>query len=208
MTKTKIIRIYTVASIIVGFVLFFFSLSYVGNFTNITFSFNQVAGEFFGSVEKSLMNITLSMYGADLVLFNIMGIIALSALILNVVFVILIGTTEDVEHKLLKDVFQVNLIVSLIIFLGVLLFIYMIPEKINGEIVSYFIFVKMPVLSSETRYVINVMYIGSLFYILYNFFVFVKTLPESVTELDEELYAEEFYTHLEEPDEDEDDLDK
>lgn len=211
MTKTKVLRIYTLLSIIVGFVLFFYSLAYVGNYTNIILSFNQIAGEFYGNVDKTLMNVTLSIYGDELVVFNIISIVAAIVLVLNIIFAIVIGKTDSVESKLLKDVFQINILVSLVIFLGTLLFIFLIPEKINGEIINYFAFVKMPILNSESRYIVNLMYLGSTFYVIYNFFVFVKTLPASVSEVDEELYAEEFYSHLEEQDtdeEDDDDLDK
>lgn len=201
MTKTKVLRLYALLSVVVGFVLFFYSLAYVANYTKIILSFNQIVGEFYGNVDKTLMNVTLSIYGDELVVFNIISIVALIVLVFNIVFAIAIGNTSSIEQKLLKDVFQVNIIVSMVVFLGTLLFIFMIPEKINGSIESFFIFVKMPILNSQSVYVINLMYAGSIFYIVYNFFVFVKTLPESVSEVDEELYAEEFYTHLNSQDE-------
>lgn len=211
MTKTKVLRIYTLLSIVVGFVLFFYSLTYVGNYTNIILSFNQIAGEFYGSVDKTLMNVTLSIYGDELVVFNVISIVTAIVLVLNIVFAIVIGKTDTVESKWLKDVFQINILVSLIVFLGTLLFIFLIPEKINGEIISYFLYVKMPILNSESVYIVNLMYLGSTFYVVYNFIVFFKTLPVSVSEVDEELYAEEFYSHLESQEtneEDDDDLDK
>lgn len=210
MTKTKILRLYTLLSIIVGITLFFFTIDYVNNFTKCTLNFSQTVGEFYGNVSKTPLNVTLSVYMDELVIFNTIGLVSLIVLVLNTVFMIVIGKTDDVEAKLLKEGYQVNFILSLIMFLGSILFIFMIPDKINGAIVNNFIFVKMPVMSGDIAYVINLLYIGVILYTVYNAVVFFKTLPESKTVVDEELYEKEFFTHLEDETEEEviDDLDE
>ncbi len=208
MTKTKVLRLYTFLSALIGITVFIFAMDYIANFTKCQLNFSQVIGEFYGTIDKGITNITLEVYMNDLAIFNSIGLVTLIVLVLNVIFMVAIGNTDKVEHKLLRDVFQINFIVSLVMFLGSVLFIFMIPDKVNGAITGHFIFVKMPVMSDETRYVVNVLYVAAIFYSVYNFLVLFKTLPESVTEVDEEVYEHEFYTHLEETEEEiEDDLD-
>lgn len=203
MNKSRILFIYTIVSVVIGGLLFFMSLSYVGNFTNIALNLTQTAGEFYGNVDKSLFNITFSIYGDSLEVFNLLPIVAVSVLLLNIIFVVALGDTEKVENESLKYVHQVNIITYLAFVLSFVLFYILIPDKINGPITSYFIFVKMPILSDNIRYVVNLMYVASLFLVVYNLGVFFRSLPESKSEFDEELYAEEFYTHLEEAEDDE-----
>lgn len=204
MKKDKILLIYTAVLIFLGGALFFLSLDYVQNFTKTDFNITQTVGEFYGTVEKTIFDVKLIIYGDELIIPSTILIVALVVFVLQVVFMILLGSTKEVEEKLLKDVHQVNFIVLFIYLLSVIMFIILIPESINGPIKSFFIFVQMPILSDNIRYVVNFMYTASLFLVVYNALVFFKSLPESEVEEDEELYAEEFYSHLEE----EEDLDK
>lgn len=204
MNKTKVLRVYTVLTAIIGVVLFVYSLIYVSNFTEIELGLSEIAGEFYGNVDKTLFNLTFSIYGDELVVFNNVLVIGLALFVLNLIFVFVIGNTESVEDESLRVVHQTNIIVYMTYLFAFALFYILIPDKINGPIESYFVFVKMPILSDNIRYVINLMNVTALFLVVFNFGTFLKTLPES--EVDEELYAEEFFSYLEE-EESEDDLD-
>lgn len=208
MTKTKLLRLYQLVSIVFGILLLIFSIQFVSNFTTTELNFSAIPGVFYGNIERGLFTVTLSVIGSEEVFVNVILFVSVIVLLLNVLFMVLIGNTDEVEDNVLQTGYQVNFMASFVMVLSVVLFVLLLPSNMNGEIVDRYLFVKMALMSDQSRYVVNLMYVVSLFYVLFNSYVFFKTMPESKTVVDEELYSEEFFTHLDEEEEDNlDDLD-
>jgi hypothetical protein len=74
-----------------------------------------------------------------------------------------------------------------------IVYIYMIPDRISGAIVNKFIMMSFNYTATDIVNAINLNYVLSVLYIVYNIFVLIKTMPpkveteeETVDEVDEE----------------------
>ena len=202
MTKNNLMRWYTRLSVLLGFVLLVSIFAYIRLYTNADVYGTGTDTAFHGTVEKALMNVTLVVYGADKIIFNTFGLFVLIVLAINLVILILFRNTDEIEDKELKTIHQYNFIVTLLMLVAQALFIFLIPETINGQIKDLFLVVQMPVLSDSISNVVNLNYVLTLFYIGYNIYVLAKTAPEKVVveeDFDEELFADQYYKDINDP---------
>ncbi len=153
--------------------------------------------EFYGIVDKGLFFTTLENYQANVDIINMPLIVYLILLVLNVLIVIRLGNLEELESKSLQSVAVYNTLLTIMLIIGQIVFFIMIPDRINGFVKDFFVYVEMPLRDIEVQNVINVNYIIAVIYICYNIVVAVKNIPEKAIEFDEELYEEEFFEQLE-----------
>ena len=88
-----------------------------------------------------------------------------------------IGTEED---PLLRDIIVLNTALTLILIVGQILYVSMIPTNINGFLAEYYIYTDFPYTADEIVRAINLTYVLSIIYIVYNMYVLVKTMPPKV----------------------------
>lgn len=186
MNKETMLRRYVNLNIVVGLVflllVFLFVLGFVGQVNGI--------------VEKNLFEITVENFFGDLENFNTPIIVFFVFLLFNIGFYVLLGRSDDVTQKELKEVALINALLTLVMVLGQVLFVIQIPSQIQGSVADKLIFVEMPYTASQMVRVFNINYVMSLLYVGYNMYVTIKTLPpkeEGTDEVDEEVLEEVLY---------------
>jgi hypothetical protein len=155
---------------------------------------NQFPPQFNGTVEKSIFAITLnnSFVGPKFIL-NSPLIVFISFLLLNIYFIFRIGSTEEVENKWLKEVLFYNIILTIMMIMGQVLFTIMVPETIQGEITDHFLYLSMPKLNNVVIQVINVNYLITIIMIIYNIFVAWKSALPKEKAVQEEIILQEVH---------------
>lgn len=205
MSKTKVLRLYTFISSLIGIGLLAVLFTYISKFTTIDVLELGTLGSYYGEVSKGILNITFSnldVYSMTIIeysIFNLFGIFALLVLVGNIVFAVIIGNTDEVEDKTLKEGYQYNILMSLTVLLGHVLFLVLVPSMINGQIVNKFFYLEIPKMANDIVFAVNINFVMLIVYILFNLIIFFKTAPERVREedeFDEELYEQDFYTSL------------
>jgi len=186
MNKETMLRRYVNLNIVIGLVflllVFLFVLGFVGQVNGI--------------VDKNLFAITVENFFEDLENFNTPIIVFFIFLLFNVAFYLLLGRSDEVTQKELKEVALFNALLTLVMVLGQVLFVIQIPDQIQGLVADKLIFVEMPYTASQMVRVFNINYVMSLIYIGYNMYVTIKMLPpkdESAEEIDEEVLEEVLY---------------
>jgi hypothetical protein len=184
MSKEKFLRLYVKLSIMIGIILFIWMFVFT----------NQFPPQFNGTVEKNIFAITLnnSFVGPKLIL-NSPLIVFISFLLLNIYFVFRIGNTEEVKNKWLKEVLFYNIILTIMMIMGQVLFAIMVPETIQGAITDHFVYLSMPMLNDSVVQVINVNYVMTIAMIIYNILVAWKSALPKEKVVQEEIILQEVH---------------
>ena len=166
MDKYKFLRIYVNFSIIIGLLLLISTMIYTSQFIL----------SFYGLVSKTLFQVTIDGF-IDITIFNTPLIIFAMLLVVNIIVMVRLGSVEEVEHKVLREVVAYNTLLTIMLVIGQVVFFLLIPERITGEIVNLFYAIKVPVKMDQFVYVINVNYILTITYVVYNIVVSMMSLP-------------------------------
>ena len=163
MNKEKFLRTYTNLSIFIGILLFVFSIAFIAQFPE---GFN-------GLVSKSIFVLKLDTLGQTLYVTNYLIIILSTLFLLNLLMMFRIGNTEEVEYKFLRNVVFYNTVLSLMLIVSQMVFYFMIPEAINGWIISNIFSVSFEVRTNFTVHALNFNFILAILYFGYNFLFYL-----------------------------------
>lgn len=186
MSKEQMIRSYVKLSVFIGIYFVLTVFLYRLNF----------GVELFGTVVKEAFTVTVVNYFGDTIVFN-MPLVSFSLFfVFNLAVFVLLGRSLDSQDQALKEVSFMNTIFSIVLIVGQIMFVMMIPDLINGAIIERYLFTDFYTANDVFVRVINVNYIVSLLYIVYNMYILLKTMPEKVekepkNELDLELEEEQ-----------------
>lgn len=190
MNKERFLRLYSKLSVLIGIYVFTTMYFYVRTFP---ISFN-------GYITKTLMKITMTMQVGEFEISNIPLITFIVILVMNLIVIVNIRSTKNIDKQELREVMYINTILSVMIILGQILFFMFVPDQINGEIIDKFFYVAMPRLNDDIIKVFNINYALAIIYICYNVYVSLRTMPPKVInedDFDEELYEKAFFDNLE-----------
>ena len=189
MSKEKFLRLYVKISVVIGLLLFIWMLVFTNEFPNV----------FNGTIEKNIFGIVLNnSFIEPIFILNTPLIIFLSFFLLNLFFIFRVGNVDEVENKWLREVLSYNILLTVMMVIGQILFVIMLPEGIQGEVADKFLWIEMDIQYDVSVNVINVNYVLTLVLIIYNIFVGIKSAPP-VVEVDEEsIDLEEIYSLNEE----------
>ena len=160
--KEIVLSIYSKLSVIIGLGIFVILLMYFGNLPEIMY----------GPIEKGLFNIDFNVeYGVNVIVFNLPLIFFTLFFLYNLGMLIFIQVGKKVEaNATCESVFYIT-ILSFLLIVSQLVFVYMVPENINGAIqigLFQYEFVELNDLSTTG---INFGYILATIYTLYSVFV-------------------------------------
>lgn len=178
MNKENFLRLYSKISIFIGVLLFIFVIFFVSSFPLAT----KYPTGFRALIETNVFTITLVNYSANITLMNTPLIVFMTLLILNIVMLIRVGDTKNIDEKPLQTVVFNNIIITMMLIIGQIAFVLMIPENINGIVQNRFLFVTFHSGTGTPVHVILASYVLTLVYIGYNIMVVNKTKPEVVEE--------------------------
>jgi len=170
MYETKRLRNYVKLSVFIGFYFLFTLFLFRLNFGT----------ELYGTVEVSLFKITVVNVFGDNYITNLPLISFIGFFVFNSAVLFFFSRKTEVEDQLLKEIVVLNTAFTLILVVGQIIYVAMIPENINGILKEYYIFTDFPFTTDILVRAINITYVVSLIYIVYNMYVLVKTMPAKV----------------------------
>lgn len=191
MNSVKRLRNYVKLSVFVG--IFFL-------FTVFLFRMN-FGVELYGGVSVTLLQITVHNVFGDTYITNLPLISFMIFFVFNLLVFMFYSRKSEVDNPLLTEVVIINIALSLVLVAGQIVYIYMIPDSINGFVVERFIFTEFPITSDNIVRAFNVTYLLSVGYTIYNMYVLLKTMPPKVEiddtnevdiELEEEKLLQQF----------------
>lgn len=185
MNKEKFLRVYNRINIAFGVMLILFVVMFISQFPT---SFN-------GLVEKNLFVISIENYEGIINILNAPLFVFVSLFLLNIYLLIRVKDT-NVENKYLQNVMFYNIMILLMLIVGHLVFYFSVPDVINGEVANKFLYVRFQLRSNEFQDVINVNYVLSGIFLIYNLFVAYKSPNPQEETFDEELFTDQYYKSL------------
>ncbi len=160
--KELVVNIYSKLSIIIG----------LGIFLTLLLYFNNIPELMHGSVEKGIFSLDFNVeIGVNVVVINLPLIFFTLFFLYNLGMLIYTQTGDKVETNIIIESMFYNTILSFLLIVTHLVFIYMIPDAINGAInigLFKYEFVELSDLSTTG---INFGYILASIYTLYSAFV-------------------------------------
>lgn len=183
MNKESFLRMYNRVNIAFGIMIVLFVVVFVA----------QIPTTYAGLIEKSIFSIGF----AGVTIFNGPMFVYISLLLLNIYLLIRIKDTK-VDNKHLESVVFYNFVLLLMLLIGHLVCYFSIPDAMNGLVENNFVFLRFQIRSNEFLNVVNVNYILSATFLIYNLFVAYKSPTEKVQKFDEELFADQYYKSLNE----------
>ena len=123
MSKEHFLKVYTASQIVVGF----FVIIFVSIFAT------QMPATAIGNVVPTFLALRIEEASGYYRVLNIPLFIFMSLLILNVFMMIRVKNTNEIEQKFLKNVVFYNTLLSFMLLLGHLAFLFMLPEGISFD---------------------------------------------------------------------------
>lgn len=181
MKKDKIIRIYLWLSIIamlafmIVVVVFLQSLPVGETYQN----------GFFGGVEKTV--ITVVFEGSGYVeATNYPLVVAVGLFLITLITAFYCNMNGGLQKKMISEAMVYNVVITLLIVASTLLFVYMIPESVNGVVDNGFFFTKFPRLTDDVVVAYNLSYLLSVIYIVLNGLTLIITKEKQRPSKEEE----------------------
>lgn len=180
MNKENFLRVYNKLSILIGFLLLMFTFFFTNAFPK----------EYSSLTETNVFMIRFVSFFEDVSVSNTPLFIFATLAILNILMLVRVGNTEDVEAKPLQSLVFYNMILSLMLTVGQVAFVLMIPESVNGAILNRVLFITFHQGVGTPVHIVFSSYLLALTYFVYNIVVASKTrLEVEDTEDEEFLYA-------------------
>lgn len=181
MDKERLLRSYVTLSVVAGLYFLLASLLYQLQYTQ---SYNVL-------VETSLFQVELlSWPDIQVIIFNTPLVSYLVVLVLNVAIVVLTWGVQ-IEKRALLETTYLNLLVSVLLVAGQLVFVAMLPDRINGTPRDLILFTEVPITLETVVRVVNVTYALAFFYLVYNLLVLVQTRDPRTEDMQDEIEEEE-----------------
>ena len=125
MDKELIVNIYSKLSVVIGLGVFLILLMY----------FNNVPKVMYGAVEKGMLNLDFSVgLGVNVVVLNLPLIFFTVFFFYNLGMLIYTQTGDKMEANNITESMFYNTILSFLLVVSQFVFVYMVPESINGVI--------------------------------------------------------------------------
>lgn len=160
--KEIIVKIYSKLSIVIGLGIFLVLIMY----------FNNLPELMYGPVEKGLFNIDFSIgYGENIIVANLPLVFFTVFFLYNLGMLIYTQTGDKMEANIITESMFYNTILSFLLIVAQLVFVYMVPESINGAIYIGLFQYEFVELNDLSTVGINFGYILALIYTFYNIFV-------------------------------------
>ena len=160
--KELLLSIYNKLNVLIGLGIFLILVVYFSSFPEIMY----------GAVDKGIFSLDLTVsYDLHTIIFNYPLVWFILFFLLNIGFLIVIQKGEKVESGIVFESIFYNIILSFLLIVAQLVFYYMIPESINGNIQIGLFQYGFDVLSDVVANGINFAYILATIYVFYNMFV-------------------------------------
>lgn len=189
MEKNKFARTYLWVSLVfvvcMAIITFIYLNRFPSNLEMYPYGYN-------GVVEKTLFNVTLTNLSETIVIFNWPLIIHFGFFVLTILNVVNILRGEQLEKKIISEVMVYNAVLAFVLVLSSGLFIFFIPEIINGVIDHGYFLTKMPRQMNDIINVYNLSYVVYTIYFLLNAYALYVTAEKKVTN-DEEFNEGELF---------------
>ena len=171
--KEALLSIYNKLNVFVG----------LGIFLVLVIYFNNFPETMYGAIDKGIFSLDLSVaYGTQVEVFNFPLVWFILFFLLNLGFLIFTQTGEKVESGAISESIFYNTILSFLLIVAQLVFYYIIPETVNGDIVIGLFQYDFDVLSDVVVSGYNFAYILATVYTFYNMFVLFLALRNAGTE--------------------------
>lgn len=177
MNKESFMRWYTSLNVAVGLYFILAILFYQLNFTT----------QYNVTVETTILHVTMKFSEATfegpidsyIPILNVPLIAYMVVLVLHILTLIFVGRGLQTDKQPLKEVGIFNVIFTVVLIAGQLLFVAMIPEAINGIARDLVLFTEFPITASNLVRAFNIGYLVAFIYIVYNIVVLVQTKDSS-----------------------------
>lgn len=177
MEKNRFMRLYLRISIVLAIFILIVNLIFIWGFpidsTQFPYGFN-------GTVEKTLFEVTFINMSGNVEVFNWPLIIHFGFFIVTVLTAALALTGEQLKKKKISEFMVYNVIISLLLVISSLVFMFLIPDTINGVIKNGIIFTKMPIRTDDIATVFNLSFVLIIIYIGMNIYVLSSTAETKV----------------------------
>jgi hypothetical protein len=173
MNKEQFMRWYTSLNVVIGLYFILAALFYQLNFTT----------EYNVTVETSIFHVTLNYVeltaqgpiNTYIPILNVPLIAYLVILVLHILTLVFVARGLETTKQPLKEVGIFNVIFTVVLIAGQLLFVAMIPEAINGVARDLVFFTEFPMTASNLVRAFNIGYLVAFIYVVYNLIVLVQT---------------------------------
>jgi hypothetical protein len=182
MEKNKFIRTYLWLSIFLVIMIMIINVIYLGEYP---VSETLFPSGFNGLVEKDLFNVTLTNYNGELTIFNWPLVIHAAFLLISVLNLVLVFKGEPLKKKLISEVMVYNVLIAFMLVVSSALFIFFIPDAINGVIDNGFIMTKFPRQANELVNAYNLSFVLLTVYAVLNFTILTMTKEKKVVKKEE-----------------------
>jgi hypothetical protein len=166
MTKDKFIKIYMWMSIV-------FMLGYLATIGNFLGTFPSDATDypygFNGTTEVNLWKAVFSNYAGDIEILNVPLIVSGVFLLVTVLVVVYAFKGDKLKDQAYGELLIYDTILALMLVVSTLVYMYLIPDIVNGVIAHKFLWTEMPRVTDDVVKVFNFGYVISIIYIVLNF---------------------------------------
>jgi len=175
--RDLIVNIYSKLSVVIGLGIFVILFAYFDNFPD----------SMYGPVEKGLFSLDFSVaFGENTIVANLPFVFFIVFFIYNLGMLIYTQTGDKMEANNITASMFYNTILSVLLIVTQLVFVYMIPDSINGNIVIGLLQYEFVELSDLSTIGINFGYILAIIYTFYNVFVLyleTRVMEEEIEEI-------------------------
>jgi hypothetical protein len=126
-------------------------------------------------VETGLFQVELTDYFDTVPVFNLPLVAFAVIFVLNAVVAFVITPSLETEKQPLKEVAYYNLLFTFLLIIGQIAFVFLIPDRINGIPRDLILFTEFPITSDTLARAVNITYLVSFLYAVYNLIVLVQT---------------------------------
>lgn len=182
MGKNSIVRLYLWISIVFVLVIAVVNILFIND---LPVQIELFPNGFFGTIEKTLFNIAFISESAVIEIFNLPMILHLVFLVLSIGVLAFALIGKALEQKVFVEVLLYNVIISLALVIGNAVFVYLIPDVVNGTLVNGLFITTMPKQAADVVNVYNLSFILLAFYFVLNGAMLIKTREQRVIKKEE-----------------------
>lgn len=161
MSNDTLMKRYVLSNVFIGFILLIMIFVYQGRFV----------GDQFVEVEQGVFSVTLASFFEDVTIFHTPLVAFLVVLAFQVFIYVMIGRQFNSEKEALNNVSLYNLLFSVVLLGGQLLFMVFLPDVISGTVRDLVLFTEFPSGGGAITNTINITYLIGFLYMMYNLVV-------------------------------------
>ena len=175
MERSDFVRKTAIISMVMGVIAFVYTYVYLGSFP----------ASFYGTIDADLYAITFDNIVGGIIVKNVLLIVYLLMLIIHICFIVISKRFKSDEYHRLYDALWVNLLVVALLVATQIIFIYTMPDVVNGEIALGWIQLYVPKLTDDVKSVFHIGLLLTFMYVVYNMFIAVKYTPKTEEEVED-----------------------